>query len=272
MKKTLASIKAPAVAGVVREKTIPEAIAEINNCMYHGADMIDLHMEVLDDSSVEALRRIVDSTPLPILALNYNCNYDWSPKGLTEEERIEYFYRAIEAGVAGIDIQGYTFHADSKNGFCGEDVYSFTKGNPKEIVTDKNIIAKQCELIDKAHAKGVEVLHSCHPGVPMNTEQIMDLIAFLEKKNPDIIKIVSIADTEEQLWEAVKTMAEIKAKVKTPVSFHAGGKCGAPTRILNPLMGGQIAFCVDRYKAGSTMGQLDLETVRAIVDGTRKIF
>jgi 3-dehydroquinate dehydratase len=272
MKKSLSSIKAPAAAGVVRERTVAEAIAEINNCLYHGADMIDLHMEVLDDSSVEALKRIVNSTPLPILALNYNCNYDWSSKGLSEEERIEYFYRAIEAGAAGIDIQGYTFHADSKHKFCGEDKYSFTKGNPKEIVTDENIIAKQCELIERAHAAGVEVLHSCHPAVPMNTEQIMDLIAFLEKKNPDIIKIVSIADTEEQLYEAIKTMAEIKLKVKTPVSFHAGGKFGAPTRIINPIIGGQIAFCVDRYKAGSTMGQLDLETVRSIVDGTRKIF
>ena len=272
MKKTLASIKAPAVAGVVREKTVPAAIAEINNCMYHGADMIDLHMEVLDDSSVEALKRSVDSTPLPILALNYNCNYDWSPKGLTEEERIEYFHRAIEAGVAGIDIQGYTFHEPSKHGFCGEDKYSFTKGNPKEIVTDKNIIAKQCELIDKAHSMGAEVLLSCHPGIAMNCEQILDLIHFMEERKPDIIKIVSIANTEEELWESVKTMAEIKKQIKTPVSYHAGGKCGAPSRILNPLIGGQVAFCVDRYKASSTMGQLDLETVKTVVDGIRKVF
>ena len=40
MKPLLSKIKAPAVAGVVREKTVPAAIAEINNCLYHGADMI----------------------------------------------------------------------------------------------------------------------------------------------------------------------------------------------------------------------------------------
>ncbi len=271
MKKSLSCLKAPAVAGVIREKTVEDAIAEICNCTYHGADMIDLHMEVMDKNDTADLKRIVDSTRLPILALNYNMNYNWTAKGLNEEERTDYFLRALEAGAAGIDIQGYTFHAESKHCFCGEDKYSFTKGNPKEIVTDREVIARQMELIDKAHDMGAEVLLSCHPGIPMNCEQILDLIYFMEQRNPDIIKIVSIADTEAELYESIKTMAEIKRQIKTPVSYHAGGKCGAPSRIINPLIGGQIIFSVDRYKSGSTLGQLDLETARGIVDGVNKI-
>ena len=34
---------------------------------------------------------------------------------------------------------------------------------------------------------------------------------------------------------------------------------------------GQIAFCVDRYNEASIMEQLDLKTVKSIVDGVKKL-
>ena len=43
------------------------------------------------------------------------------------------------------------------------------------------------------------------------------------------------------------------------------------TRIINPIFGGHIIFCVDRYDEGSTMEQLDLKTVKAVIDNLKKI-
>ena len=269
--KRLSELNAPALAGVIREKTIRAAKAEIKNCRYNGATMIDLHMSCLEDTSVESLKSIISSSPLPILALNYNTTYDWEGAGFSEEERVESFLRSIEAGVAGIDMQGYTYHLPSKDGFCGEDQYSFTKGNPKEIVTDRAIIEKQCELIEKVHGKGAEVLLSCHPGIPMTSEQVVELALFLEKRNPDIIKIVTRADSEDDLAESIRAMLMLKKEVKTPIAYHAGGKAGTASRIINPLLGGQIAFCVDRYNEGSTMEQIDLRTATAIVENMKKL-
>ena len=68
MNKKLSTITAPAVAGVIREKTKQSVIAEIKNCIYNGADMIDLHLSCLEDSCEENLKAIVDSCKLPILA------------------------------------------------------------------------------------------------------------------------------------------------------------------------------------------------------------
>lgn len=147
--KSLSSINAPALAGVVREETAIKAIAEIKNCLYGGADMIDLHMSCLEDTSVETLKRIISSSKLPVLAPNYNSKCDWSNAGFSEEERVESFLCAIEAGAAG--------------------------------------------------------------------------------------------------------------------------SRGKLSRILNPILGGQIAFCVDRYTESSTMEQLDLRTSRTIVDAMKKI-
>ena len=262
--RRLSALPAPAVAGVVREKTVRSAIAEIKNCLYDGADMIDLHISCLENSDTESLKEIIASSRLPVLALNYGI-------GQTEEERVASLLRAVEAGAAGIDMQGYTFHLPSKKAFCGEDRYSFTAGNPKEIVTDPEIIEKQCRLIEQVHSMGAEVLLSCHPGIPMNCEQVVELARFLEQRGPDIIKIVTRANTQEDADECIRTMLALKKEIKTPVSYHANGNAGVVTRIINPLLGGQIAFCVDRYCEESTLEQLDLRTVRAMTDHMNKM-
>lgn len=267
----LSKLHTPALAGVVREKNIRGAIAEIKNCKYDGATMIDLHMSCLEDTSVESLKKIISSSALPVLALNYNSTYTWENAGFSEEERVASFLRAVEAGAAGIDMQGYTYHLPSKSGFCGVDKYSFTKGDPKEIVTDETVISMQCELIEKVHSMGAEVLLSCHPGIVMNCEQVVELALFLEKRNPDIIKIVTKAENEDDLAESIKTMMMLKKEIKTPISYHTNGKAGMLSRIINPLLGGQIAFCVDRYNEGSTMEQIDLKTAAAVVENMKKL-
>ena len=105
----------------------------------------------------------------------------------------------------------------------------------------------------------------------MTTEQVVELALFLEKRNPDIIKIVTRANNEDDLAESIRTMLALKKEVKTPISYHANGRFGTLSRIINPLLGGQIAFCVDRYSESSTMEQLDLRTVKTIVENLRKI-
>lgn len=271
MKSKLSKLKAPAIAGVVKEKSVFGAIAEIKNCAFSGADMIDLHMSTLEKRDVDSLREIISSSRLPVLALNYNTTYERGDAGFSEDERAELFLRAVEAGADGVDIQGYTFHLPSKDAFCGEDRYSFTKGNPHEVVTDGNIITKQCELIEKVHSMGAEVLLSCHPRIAMAADAVVELALFLEKRNPDIIKIVTKANNEDELYESIRAMMLLKKEVKTPVTYHASGAMGGLSRIINPLLGGQIAFCIDRFNGASTMEQLDLKTVRCVVDGVRKL-
>ena len=269
--KKLAELNAPALAGVVKAQSEKGAIAEIKNCLSAGADMIDLHLSCLETRGEESLGRIIASSKLPVLALNYNMKYDGSDAGFSEEERVELFLSALSAGASGVDIQGYTYDIASKSGFLGEDKYSFTKGNPKEIVTDTAVIDKQCELFERVHSMGKEVLLSCHPGIAMNCEQVVDLALFLEERRPDIIKIVTRADTQAELLECIKTMTVLKREVKTPIAYHASGAAGMLSRILNPVLGGQIAFCVERYNEASVMEQVDLRAARAVVDGMNKI-
>ena len=271
MKKKLSELKAPALAGVVRAQSERAVLAAMKNCDLHGADMIDLHLSCLAQTDLESLKRMLGASRLPVLALHYNRTYDWGDAGASEEQRVELLLRAVEAGAAGIDLQGYTFDLPSRDGFCGSDRYSFTRGNPKEIVTDPTVIERQCDLIERVHSMGAEVLLSCHPGIAMTMEQVVELALFLEKRKPDILKIVTFAECEADLAECQRTMLALKKEVKTPIAYHTFGAAGIPSRILNPLLGGQIAFCVDGYDEASTMEQIDLQTARKAVDAVRRL-
>ncbi len=267
MKKRISQLPPPALAGVVKAKSANAAIAEIQNCLYDGATMIDLHLPCLEKRDTESLQKIMQASKLPVLALYYPSG-DALPD---EEERTQALLRAVEAGAAGIDIQGYTYHLPSKSGFCGEDKYAFTKGNPREVVTDADIIAKQCALIEQVHEMGAEVLLSCHPGIPMRAEQVVELALFLEKREPDIIKIVTKAENEGDLIESMRAMVMLKKQVRTPVAYHANGRAGMLSRIVNPILGGHIAFCVDRYHAQSVMEQPDLRAASAALENIKKM-
>ena len=264
------------LAGVIKERTPSTASAQIRNCEYHGATGIDLHLSCLDDEfkTTEHIKFIVDSSRVPVLALNYNLSYEKGFYEDTEENRTDLLFKAVEAGAAAVDIQGYTFDLYSKNTFRTEfsDLnYSFIKNNPREVVVDSEIIDKQMEFIEKVHFAGAEVLLSNHPNIPMTTEQVVDLALFVEKRNPDIIKIVTLAETEEQLVEAFKTMITLKKEVKTPVSFHCGGKNGVLTRVINPVLGGFMCFCNDRYALNTDNSQPLLETAKVIIDNIKKM-
>lgn len=276
MRKSFANVSAPMLAGVVKEKDPASAIAAIKNCYIHGATGIDLHLSCLADEykNVESIKRIVDASPLSILALNYNQSYDGTFYEDTDENKTALLFKGIEAGAAAVDIQGYTFDLPSKDAFREEFShlgYSFIKDKPKEVVVDEKIINKQIEFIERVHAAGGEVLLSNHVGVFMTAEQLVDLALFLEKRNPDIIKIVAVAETEEELAEAFRAMVALKKEVKTPVSYHCNGTHGALTRIINPVLGGFMCFCNDRYMRNSAMDQPLLETAKAAIDNLKKL-
>lgn len=162
-----------------------------------------------------------------------------------------------------IDLPGYTYDLFSKKQFRQEFShlnYSFIKGNPREIIVDEAIIEKQIALIEKIHKMGAEVLLSVHPSIPMNTEQVLELALFLEKRNPDLIKIVTLCTNEDELVESFKTMITLKRKVKTRTHFHCCGEAGKLSRIINPILGGYLVFCSDGFTESSNFEQLDLQT------------
>ena len=57
---------------------------------------------------------------------------------------------------------------------------------------------------------------------------------------------------------ASREKQEIK---KAKIHFHCSGEAGRITRLVNPLLGAYMAFCVDQYGPGHEPTQLHLETM-----------
>ena len=276
MRLSFAHNKSPMVIGVIRQRTVRAAIADIKNCEMHGADGVDLHLSCLEDEfkNVESIRQIIRNTKVPMLGLNYSTTYDNQPIIEDDDARVGLLMKSVEAGIAAVDIQGYTYDMDSKKEFnknYADAPYSFVKCSPREVVLDPKVIDRQCDLFERIHSEGAEVLISTHTGCAMTCEQVVDLALFLEKRNPDVIKIVSIANSEEDLVEAIKTALVLKREVKTNVHYHAAGAHGKLSRIINPILSGYLIFANDTYHEGSNFEQLDLRASRAVVDNLMKM-
>ena len=56
-------------------------------------------------------------------------------------------------------------------------------------------------------------------------------------------------------------MITLKKEItKCKIHFHCAGKKGKVTRIVNPMLGAHLAFCVERYGENAHHEQLDLRS------------
>lgn len=268
MRKSFMKNTVPVLTGAVQEKTAEAAIRAIKNFALRGAKGIDLHLTRMNEECLkkEVLERIISESPLPIFALDYTV----TTTEKEENERIERLLRAFEAGVSGIDMQGYSFDFKSRDVFdenFSASEHPFVKYKPKEVVVNPKVIEKQCEVIERIHAKGGEVLLSNHIATFMECDDLVDLAVFLEKRNPDTLKFVTMCNTEYELAETVKAMLKINREIKTPTTLICNGKYRMISRILNALFGGYMVFCADTYLPPyANMGQPDIATIKKIIE------
>ncbi len=270
MKKSFADLKSPVLTLSARERNVTETIASIRNAMLAGADAFNLHLSWLDkdEITIDKLKTIFEFTDKPILALHYNQGASTDD---SDEERIRQFMIALDAGAAGVDMQGYTFEpnrdakATFKKAWIGDNM-SFVLACPNEVSLNPQTIEKQKDFISIVHAKGGEVLLSTHTGCFLDCKQVVDLLDFIHERKPDIIKLVTAeCDTGGQLAEYYKTMLYIKNRYSDcKISYHCNGKMTKYTRIIGPMLGSHIAFCVDRYTASSAIEMIPLAEASTI--------
>lgn len=263
MRASFAQAPAPVVVSVIKERTVKDAIGAIRNSEYAGAGAFDLHLSTLDPEfkNVSSIGQILQATSLPVLALNYNHTYEFETYTSTEEERIALLRMGAEAGASAVDMQGYSFDPAAKEtfpaGFAAADM-AFARKNPREVALAPEAVAKQTAFIREMHDRGTEVLISCHTGVYLNTEEALSLAKLFEARGADVLKFVMPCDTDEQLAEQFTTLLTLKRECACAVHLHCGGARGRITRIVNPMLGSHLSFCVERFGVNQLADQLDL--------------
>ena len=256
------------IVGVIRQRTVKDAIAEIKNGEKRGARGFDLHLDALDEEfrTVESIQQICEATERPILALNYKNGY-FGPLTMTEEERIELLMVAVDAGVSAVDLQGYSFDDTAKLEFVDaehvpEELEFLKELKPNEVALKPEVLEKQRRFIEKVHEKGAEVLLSMHLGVHLTTDQLLALSQFVRRtRNMDAIKLVTPCASEQQLAECLYSTVILKQQLDFPFVYHAAGKMGMKSRMICPMLGSYMMFCNVDYGYSSNFEQLHLESM-----------
>lgn len=265
---SFAQNEGPLLVDVIKEKTFAEVRAAMLNGAVSGAMGYDIHLSPLTEEVTEKeVEKLAAHTRLPIMVLDYKLTYDGKSIAITDEARTERFLTCVRCGVSCVDMQGYTFNeGDTKESFSHNEWrterMSFIDAMPDEVTINPYTIEKQVNFIDKIHSEGGEVLLSTHVHKFMTCEQITDLVHFLDERGADVIKIVGNSDDEDQLAEVLRTVLKLKTMgAKAKLHYHSVGKCGRVTRLIAPMLGSYLMFCVDKYSPASLADMPDLRTM-----------
>ena len=138
--------------------------------------------------------------------------------------------------------------------------------HPDELTMDEKAVKKQRELIDKLHAKGAEVLISSHLYRYAPAERILEMGLEQEKRGADVVKIVTKAETTEQLLDNLRAITLLKENLKVPFLMLSSGPKGNLTRRIGPNLGCCMYLCVYEHDEISTKAQPLLEKLLPIRD------
>jgi 3-dehydroquinate dehydratase len=238
----------PVITGIMAGQTPQELIAESKHAEFEGANGIAIDISDLKPEfrNHESLKGIIDSVNLPFMFFFYR-NDKWENRD--DETRQEVLLTAAGAGAAMIDVMG--------------DLYD---PSPREMTYKEEAIDKQKRLIDKIHAKGADVVISCHMDCFRTTEQVVEQMKALELRGPDVVKLVHYVNTDEELAEAFKTTMTLKRELKLPFIHLCNGSFSRPHRFFGPALGTSIFFAVPRYEPRYNMGQPTVKAMKAVLD------
>lgn len=230
-KASFLTLPRPIVTCILGEKTVDDAVATIKNGEFDAAPAFAIHLEPLgtDNLTDENFRRIANATRRPVMFLHYRGSERW-PCPLSDDERVEMLKRAAACGAAAIDITADTFDA-----------------SPLEYTRNPRAVDSQRRTIDQVHELGAQVVMSSHIYEPRTCEQVVTQLKDVESRGADFAKIVTMADTEEEFLEAIKTTLALRREMRVPFIHLCGGKFALPHRFLSPTLGNALTFCVERY-------------------------
>ena len=218
-----------------------------------GAQGIALQLEDVPPEmrTADNYRRLMDAAPeLPFMFISYRKDKYF---GDDDDERQKCLLLAAETGAEVIDVMG--------------DLYASA---PSELTFDPVAVVRQKALIRQIHDIGAKVVMSSHTPHALSAEQALEHLREQASRDADILKIVTRADTEEELTEAFRTTMLLKRALDKPFIHLCGGKYARPHRYLGPKFGSAIAFAIPEEKVGAVQPTIRrLRTVLDAIDWTR---
>jgi len=213
----------------------------------NGAQGIALQLEDMpaEMRTADNYRRLMDAAPeLPFMFISYRTD-KWF--GDDDGERQKCLLLAAETGAEAIDVMG--------------DLYAPAAF---ELTFAPAAVARQKDLIRAIHDRGAKVVMSSHTTQARTAGEILAHLREQSSRGADILKIVTRADTEEELTEAFRTTMLLRRALDKPFNQLCSGKFSRPHRYLGPKFGLAVAFATPEEKPGAV--QPSVRSLRTVLD------
>lgn len=239
----------PTLTVMIQAKT-PERVSElIKRGLDGGADAFAIQVDQLERKyrTEERLKKLFGQmNGKPVYVTDYRGNMN---EGMTDGELADELLMLARCGASLVDVMG-DFYCPSKD----------------EIALNSEADAKQRRLIEKIHSYGAEVLMSSHTYRYLTADEVLKIAKTQSQRGADIIKIVTAADTEEELYNNFGTTARLKNEINKPFLYLCAGKLCKKHRLMAPIITNDIYLCVVEQDEFSTPAQPLLKTAKQIVD------
>lgn len=249
MKPTFLQYEKPLLCAMIQAHTPDEAICQIMNSLYDGADAFGIQLENLrrEYRDVETLKRIFsfcDGKPIYITSYRNS-----ESTGYTDDECVDYLLMGLKAGATICDIMGDFFCPD-----------------PHQFTWDEAAAEKQKALADEIHKRGGEVLISSHINDFIDENEVLKIAQAQKARGADVAKIVNYAQTEEQMHAGFAAIRLMKENLGGKFLYLTNGPYSRLIRTLGPCFGVCMYLCVQQYGTLNSKEQPQLRALKAVRD------
>ncbi|MBA7608411.1 3-dehydroquinate dehydratase [subsurface metagenome] len=223
-------LRTPAVCGAVIGQNIETMRASVARAINQGADLIELRIDGLHDSTGwEKLLPV----KVPVILTNRPEREGGGFKG-DENKRVEVLLQGIARGVSCIDIE-------------------FSTPEPLRE-----------RVMSQAKKSGIAVLMSHHDfSLTPSIEVLTDMAKRLVGAGCDLAKIVTFAGDRKDALRILDFLAQVQDEVAVPLIAFAMGDAGRITRIAAPVFGSPIVYAA--AGEATAPGQFDVATMKRLL-------
>jgi 3-dehydroquinate dehydratase len=250
MEPTFLNYPKPILCAMIQASNPTDAISQIANAGYDGADAYGIHLELLEKEyrTVEKLKEIFRACGnKPIYITSYRGGHS---AGYTDEECAELLCLGVKCGATLADVMG--------DFFSPEPSYY-------ELTEDEQAVKKQKELIDRLHKMGAEVLISSHTKKSLTLEENLRLAKAQAERGADVIKIVNVAQSSSEIPVYLEAIQKITAETGKKLLLLASGEARL-IRYIGASFGVCMYLCVESHGELDTKEQPTIARIKAIRD------
>ena len=246
--------KRPVITTMLKPNNTKELVRDITAALAEGTDAFCLEIELMKseyrtESDFKDIFAVMDGKPAYITnyrRLNINDRVQ-SDEELTEEMLFAF---SLADNVKLFDIRGDLFDE-----------------SPDEITYNEKAIEKQIALAKEVHRMGGEVLMSSHPLRFMPYEDVLKIAKAQAERGVDIVKIVTLAESEREVNENIKTTLRLNEDLDKQFLFLSGGSHCRKHRLLGPVLSNSLFLSVQKGIDGGPQPQMsDAKKVMELIN------